>query len=316
MSLAVSMLAQMQGQYAMKELMDEDGLYHDSDGELDYVGNWVMVHTMADIAGLTAEGRYANTESNPMFAGAANGLLEALDARVPETTQESAAAIRALAYFAWVNEGDELAETAVTKLTAIADALQNTTGDASVVELSADIVRLTSASVAVDNQDYLSAANTLFESVASDFDSTTGVFDSKLVHTTDDVAWIVGGLNFLSQQATGDARSDIYRVFLEFYESTISLAGLQLSAPPGKSGAMSSLWEQNLPNVNYYHPANTLPHPMAGALTVPGSEITWDGSEWQLTSDLFVPASAMHLANEFNWVGPHLGSIPFPANVE
>ena len=143
-----------------------------------------------------------------------------------------------------------------------------------------------------------------------------GVFDSKLVYTTDDVAWIIGGLNFSPQQATGDARSDIYRVFLGFYESTISLAGLQLSAPPGKSGAMSSPLEQNLPNMNYYHSANTLPHPMAGALTVAGSEITWDGSEWQLNSDLFVPASAMHLANEFNWVGPHLGSIPFPANVE
>ena len=35
MSLPVSMLAQMQGQYAMKELMGEDGWYHDSDGELD-----------------------------------------------------------------------------------------------------------------------------------------------------------------------------------------------------------------------------------------------------------------------------------------
>ena len=51
---------------------------------------------------------------------------------------------------------------------------------------------------------------------------------------------------------------------------------------------------------------------MAGKLTVPGEEITWDGTEWQLTSDRFVPASAMHLANELNWVGPHLGSIPFP----
>ncbi len=76
---------------------------------------------------------------------------------------------------------------------------------------------------------------------------------------------------------------------------------------------MSSPWEQNLPNVNYYHLTNTLPPPMAGALTVPGSEITWDGSGWQLTSNLFVPAGAMHLANELNWVGPHLGSIPFPA---
>ena len=70
---------------------------------------------------------------------------------------------------------------------------------------------------------------------------------------------------------------------------------------------------RTLPNVNYYHLTNTLQPPMAGALTVPGSEITWDGSGWQLTSNLFVPAGTMHLANELNWVGPHLGSIPFPA---
>jgi hypothetical protein len=25
-----------------------------------------------------------------------------------------------------------------------------------------------------------------------------------------------------------------------------------------------------------------------------------------------VTAGAMHLANELNWLGPHLGSIPFP----
>jgi hypothetical protein len=51
---------------------------------------------------------------------------------------------------------------------------------------------------------------------------------------------------------------------------------------------------------------------MVGKLTVPAEEITWDGSAWKVTSDRFVPAGAMHLANELNWLGPHLGSVPFP----
>ena len=315
LGLMVSMLAQMQGQYAMQELLGEDGLYHDSDGNLDYTGNWVMLHTLADIAGLTAGGRYANSESNPMFFGAANGLFQALEARNPDSPQEAAAAVRALAYFSWVNDGDESAGAALTKLRSIADTLQATPTEAGVVEKSAAIVGLTAASVAADDQTYIPAATALFQSMTADFDPDTGVFTSQQVYTSDDVAWIIGGLNFFAQQTGGDIKKEAYRVLLAFYESTISLAGLQLSAPPGKNGALASPWELNLPSVVYYHPADTPPPPMAGKLTVPGEEITWDGSEWRMTSDRFVPASAMHLANELNWMGPHLGSIPFPPSI-
>lgn len=52
---------------------------------------------------------------------------------------------------------------------------------------------------------------------------------------------------------------------------------------------------------------------MAGMLTVPAAEITWDGSAWSVTDDTFVTAWAMHLANELNWIGPLLGSVPFPS---
>ena len=45
------MLAQMQGQYAMQNLLSmDDGLYRDSDGTLDYTGNWVMLHTLSDVS--------------------------------------------------------------------------------------------------------------------------------------------------------------------------------------------------------------------------------------------------------------------------
>jgi len=114
-------------------------------------------------------------------------------------------------------------------------------------------------------------------------------------------------------QGDDATRDQGFQVLLTFYESTISLAGMQLSAPPGKSGAMASPWEMNLPSVVYYHPADTPPPPMVGKLTVPAEEITWDGKAWSVTSDRFVPAGAMHLANELNWIGPHLGSVPFPS---
>ena len=316
MGLMVSMLAQMQGQYAMNELMGEDGLYHDSNGNVDYTGNWVMLHTMADIAGLTSDGRYANSESNKMFAGAANGLFQALEDREPGSSLEAAAAIRALAFYIWTVGGDESGGPALAKLISIAGSLQSSPPQEGVVEKSAAIIGLMAASVAANDPAYQSEAMILFESIASEFDTATGVFDSKQVYSADDVAWIIGGLNFLAQQTSGDIKDEASQVMLAFYESTISLAGLQLSAPPGKNGAMASPWEKNLPSVLFYHPADTPPPSMVGKLTVPAEEITWDGSAWRVTSDRFVPAGAMHLANELNWVGPHLGSVPFPPTSE
>jgi hypothetical protein len=43
-----------------------------------------------------------------------------------------------------------------------------------------------------------------------------------------------------------------FQMLLAFYESTISLAGMQLLASPAKSGAMANPWEQNLPSAVFY----------------------------------------------------------------
>ena len=75
---------------------------------------------------------------------------------------------------------------------------------------------------------------------------------------------------------------------------------------------MAGEFEKDLPSAVYYHPANAPPPPMVGKLPLPAEEITWDGENWQVTSDRLVTAGAMHLANELNWLGPHLGSFPFP----
>ncbi len=170
--------------------------------------------------------------------------------------------------------------------------------------------------IAVGNVDsdgaYRSAAERLFGSLSEDFDAAHGVFESKRVYNVDDVAWLIGGLNSLAQKGDGSVKRQAKEMLLAFYESTISVAGMQLSAPPGKNGAMAGGWEKNLASVPYYHPANTPPPAMVGALPVPAEEITWDGNAWSVTSDRFVPSGAMHLANELNWLGPHLGSIPFP----
>ena len=314
MGMMVSLIAQMQGQYAMQELMGDDGLYHDSDGDLDYLGNWVMLQALSDIAGLTGDGggRYANPDAHPMFDNAATQLFRMLEDRDPGSATEAAAAIRALVYRASTASDADVRTDALQKAASIADGLLVGFSSADVVENGAAIVGLVSLAVARNDGRYLDAADRLFEGLAADFDAEHGVFRSKSVYSADDVAWIIGGLNFLSAQGNTDTKSAARAVLLAFYESTIGLAGMQLSAPPGKNGAMAGQWEKDLPSELYYHPSTTPPPPLVGKLTVPAEEITWDGTQWTVTSDRFVTAGAMHLANELNWLGPHLGSAPFP----
>lgn len=312
MGIMVNMLAQMQAKYAMENLRGEDGLYHDSDGSLDYTANWVMLHTLSDIAGLSsADGRYKNPDMAPMFEGAASGLLQALQDREPESPEEAAAAIRALAYRAYTAADSAVRDDALSKLGSVADGLAAmATKDA--VEQAAAIVGLVSAAEATGDDELRQQAASLFEDMESAFDIRHGAFQGKGTYTVDDVAWIIGGLNVLTLRGTQETQEAAKRVLMTFYEATMGVAGMQLSAPPGKNGAMAGEWEKDLPSVLYYHPENTLPPPMAGMLTTPAAEVTWDGESWSVTDTTFVTGGAMHLANELNWFGPHLGSIPFP----
>ena len=313
--MMVSMLAQMQGQYAMQNLMGADGLYYDSDGTLDYTGNWVMLHTLSDIAGLTGEqdGRYANPDVHPTFEDAASQLFRTLEDRRPESPQEAAAAIRAVIYRALTATDSGVRAGALAKASAIADGQLLDVSSGDIVENAAAIAGLIAIAAVEDSGQYRDAADSLFQRLSDDVDADHGIFTSKDIYNVDEVGWIIGGLNALVQEGNDASRGPAGRMLLAFHESTMSLAGMQLSAPPGKSGAMAGEFEMSLPSVVYYHPADTPPPAMAGKLMVPAEEITWDGSAWAVTSDRFVPGGAMHLANELNWLGPHLGSIPFPS---
>jgi len=316
--MMVSLLSQTQGLYAMEELLDDDGLYYDSDGALDFTGNWVMLHALSDVAGLTGDrgelnhGRFINADAHPAFEAAANDLLAALEDREPASADEAATAIRALVYRSWTTDDPAVAGRAISGARTIADEQLADFTSEDVTQLAAAVTGLIATNSATGDEKYRDAADAIFDLLADDFDPEHGVFKSKNVYSVDDVAWIISGLNSLTQRGGDATKGPASRVFLAFYESTISLAGMQLSAPPGKDGAMASEWEKDLPSVVYYHPADTPPPPAVGKLTVPASEVTWDGDTWEVTSDAFVPAGAMHLANELNWIGPHLGSIPFP----
>ena len=47
--MALNAEAKMQAQYALEMLMNEDGLFPDSDGNLDYKGQWVLLEAFSDV---------------------------------------------------------------------------------------------------------------------------------------------------------------------------------------------------------------------------------------------------------------------------
>lgn len=309
----VNMLSQMQGRYAMENLLREDGLYYDSDGQLDYLGNWVMLQVLSDIAGVAAtEGPYLSPDMAAMFDGAATMLYQALSDRSPQSAREGALAIRALTFRAWTTDDDALRTAALDRAVAIADDTLITVPSGDIIEGFAAIAGLMSVDAVQGGGSFGAAASSLFETLAATFDSDHGVFTGKSTYTADDVAWIIGGLNSLILAGDDAAQAAALPVFVTFFESALDVSGLQLSAPPGKNGAMAGEFEKSLPSVVYYHGEETPSPPMSGMLTVPAREITWDGSAWAVTDTTFEPAGAMHLANELNWLGPHLGALLFP----
>ncbi len=313
MGVMVSLLAQMQGAYAAEHLAGSDGLYRDSDGALDYEGNWTLLQAFADLAGITGEpqSRYADAAAHTRWSGLVGALFDALENRRPETTTEAASAVRALAYVAWTTTDPAIRDRTLQRVRSIADEVEDLPGEGVIAD-SARIVALAQAGAALGETAFLDAAASLFDDLAADFDRDHGVFRSVDVYGVDDVAWIIGGLNSLFLQGPREKRDEVGRVLLAFYEATLDQSGLQLSAPPGKNGAMAGAWEQNLPDVVFYHGADTPDPATAGMLPVPAAEIRWNGASWEVTDGRFVTAGAMHLANELNWLGPHLGSVPFP----
>ncbi len=313
----VNLLAQTQGKYAIENLRGDDGLYLDSDGNLDMQGNWTLLHAFADLAGLTSDesSRYYDPEAAPQWQEAAGELFTALRERTAADPKEATSAIRAVAYYAWVSpEPSERAE-ALDKARELADELLEASPNDG-VEKAAAIWGLIQVGEIEGDTRYSDQAADWFNDLLADFDPEHGVFRSIDRYSADDVAWLISGLSAMSQRGPEAQQGAASKTLVAFFESVMDQSGLQLSAPPGKDGAMAGEWEKNLPSVVYYHGAQTPPPPAAGGqfgkAPVPASEIEWDGSRWRVTDDRFTTAWAMHLANELNWLVPHLGSVPFP----
>ncbi len=302
--------SKMQLQYALNMLMNDAGLFANSDGVIDYAGQWVMLEAFSDVGGtLNAEAlphstsnRYFDPAAAGMFINSADALFGALADRQPADLEETSLAIQSLTWYAANTQNSENKDTALNLIAKFGDAL--TEADAANATENAFVIRgLVEAYRVSGNDVYLNSAAAAFDALSADFNPGHGVFDSQHVYTIDNVGVIMGALNSLKFYG-GDAvdQAVVEDLFTNFYLNVVNKSGLQQSVPP--IPVAKGVFEQEEPVIYYGYPTILMP-PMAGGefgiAPVFATEVSFDMGAWTVTNANFDSAGAMHASNEFIW---------------
>ncbi|RME84111.1 MAG: hypothetical protein D6775_06350, partial [Caldilineae bacterium] len=302
--------AKQQGLYALQNLKNEQGLIADSDGQIDWSGQWVMLEAYSDLAAAlkadalphSASNRYHNPQQASVFGGAADMLFASLTDRQPADIEELSLAIQALTWYAATTDKNGNQADALQRITRFGDMLA-AAQPANATERAFVIRGLIEAYRTTGNDTYLAAAAAAFEAMAADFNPETGAFDSQNTYTIDNVAVIMGALNSLKFFG-GNAvdAGEVEDIFTNFFLNAVNKSGLQQSVPP--IPVAKGEFEQDEPPIFFGYPTIPKP-PMAGGdfgiAPVFAAEVTWNGSGWEVTDSRFDTAGAMHASNEFIW---------------
>ena len=300
----------MQSKYALENMRNDQGLYANSDGAVDWYGQWVMLEALSDVSGIlgaktlphSATNRYYNPQMGAMFLGGADALFDAVSSRQPSDTREYSYAVQALNWYA-ANTGNSANKAAaVALIDKFGAALVNANKDDAARKAYA-LRGLIEAWRTTGNNAYRDAAVDVYTGLASEYDGVHGVFTSQNVYSIEDVAAIMGAINS-SLIFLGDAidANQGETMFAGFFESAVNMSSLQQSVPP--IPVAKGKFEQDEPPIFYGYPSIPKP-PMAGGefgvAPVFASEVKWDGGQWQVTNARFDAAGAMHASNEFIW---------------
>ena len=113
----------MQSKYALENMRNGQGLYANSDGTIDWYGQWVLLEAFSDVSGVldaktlphSASNRYYNPQMSAMFLGAADALFDAVSSRKPGDTRELSYAVQSLTWYA-ANTGNSANKAAAIDL--------------------------------------------------------------------------------------------------------------------------------------------------------------------------------------------------------
>ena len=302
--------SKMQAQYALTHLKNEQGLIANSDGKVDWTGQWVMLEAFSDLAGTvrpavlphSKTNRYHDEAAAKKFQGAADALFQALNGRQPADSEEASLAIQGLTWYAANTAHATSKAQAITMIGQFGDLLAaaqpaSAAGDAAVIRGLIEAYRVTGT------ERYLKAAADHAARLAASFDTAHGVFTNQDTYTIDDIATIMGALNSLKLFA-GDAvdQKEVESIFTRFYESAVNQSGLQQSAPP--IPVAKGKFEQGEPKIFYTYPGIPVPPKAGGKFGIApvfAAAIHWDGAHWSVADGRFDTAGAMHASNEFIW---------------
>lgn len=272
-------------------------------------GDYVMLIALSDAASVygvdtlpgSASNRYADPDTTAMFAQAADMLFQKVVASSPSSVRDYSLGIQSLVWYAAYTADAAARTAALDKIPQWADALASASHGTPVEH--ANVVRgLIEAGRVIDSK-YLDLAANHFNALASSYDGTHGFFADQTTYTTDDVGTILGAINS-ARLFLGDRidQAQAESIFAGFFEGTVNLSGLQISAPP--VSLFKGDFEQDDPEIYYRYPTTPMP-PMAGGefgiAAVLASSVTWDGSKWTADQSHFDTAGAMHTANEMIW---------------
>jgi hypothetical protein len=308
--MVITAEAKMQTQYALQMLMNDEGLFANSDGKVDYSGQWVMLEALSDMGGTLGvetlphsnSNRYYDKDASEMFLGAADMLFGALADRQPTDVEEYSLAIQALTWYAANTTNPDNKAAAIAKISEFGNELSviktvNATENAFVVRGLIEAYRVSGDAA------YLNVAVAAYEALAADFNFNEGYFTSQSKYTVDNIGVLLGAVNSVILYA-GDAvdGNQAEELFTSIYLNLVNKSGLQQSVPPLDAG--KDKFEQEHPQIYYGYPTIPMP-PMAGGdygiAPVFASEVSYEAGQWTVSNPRFDAAGAMHTSNEFIW---------------
>ena len=302
--------AKMQAQFALTKLKNYQGLITNSDGKVNWNGQWVFLEALSDLghtlslAALphSTTNRYRDLKASQMFLNAADNLFTSLTTRIPSATNELSLAIQSLVWYASATNNVFYTEKAKTLIDSFGNKLINTTKN-NATERAYAVRGLIEAYRVTENDTFINNAAQNFNRLSQSYSSSFGYFIGQNNYTIDDIAVILGAINSTKLFA-GDRvnQKRVEQIFTGFFESAVNLSGLQQSAPP--KGIAKGKFEQYHPDIYYAYPGIPIPPKAGGKFgTAPvfGSEIKQISGSWKLVNPRFNSAGAMHASNEFIW---------------
>jgi len=302
--------AKTQAAYLLQHLRGENGLITDSNGQLDWTGQWILLEAFSNLAGYldqptlphSSSNRYRDPRAAKLFGSAAARLFAALNHRQPQNVRELSQAVQALTWYAAADQKNRDAALGRARALALQLSLSEAKGAG---QRGYKLRGLIEAWRLSQDPFFKREAAYAFNELVAPYNFEHGMFKGETSHSIDDVAAILGATN-AAKLFLGEAidQNLAEKLFSNFFESAFNLGQLQQSVPPIPVG--KGTFEQAEPPLYYGYPSLPKP-PMAGGqygiAPVFASAISWNAAanRFRVSNHRFDTAGAMHAANELIW---------------